>query len=984
MLRSVHRLKRGGVASSLRWMHSASKGYKVGDEVSGYKVQNVLHVPRLDMTALDLVEPLTEARHIHIGRDDPNKVFTVGFKTNPPDLSGLPHILEHTTLCGSEKFPVKDPFFAMLTRSLANFMNAMTGLDYTFYPFSTTNKTDFKNLQSVYLDSVYHPLLRETDFKQEGWRLEKDEKDELIFKGVVYNEMKGMVSDPAYFFHERHLRSIYPSLQSSGGDPAYITDLKWKDLKEFHESRYHPSNSISFTYGDMDLKEVLAPIYNVVKGFKKQEFKLGVRQPLEFEQNQKCQVKGPFDPLFDESRQHKMSLSWVVADSNDLDTVALWKVLSLLLMSGHSSPFYKALIDGGVGTDFTVNSGLDDLPGKSIFSIGLQGLSDDNLELFKKTVFDVLKDIAQNGIPQDRVQAIINQVELSYREVEANYGLNMISKIIPRVFNDTDVFGLIDDEKLLTSFKNTLERNPNVFKQKVTELLEKPYFEFLMEPTESYETDMVKEEETRLANKIGGLNETERAEANTPMPEKEEGDLTVLPTLTTNDISPEITPIEVKKEKINSVNLFVRETGTRGVSYIQILKNLCNLPAELRPYLPLYTSALTNVGTSDHSMSELENLIRLNTGSVDVSVAVRNSHGNSPELNLALGGSGLEEKTPFIYEYLDQFLFKAQLDNVEKLRPLIQGSAASLMSELSQSGHSYARRHAAAGILPKRRLDESLSGIEQVQLVKDTAALDEDQLREQLVPKLKAINEYAIGAAPIDAGLTFSPNPDNLPTNKKHLSDLVGKFTPSPSSTSTLDISPLGNQNTLFQLPFAVSYAGVALKGADYGHPDSAALRILSSILTHKYLHPEIREKGGAYGGGAVYSGLDGILEFFSYRDPNPVNTIAVIQKSGEWAAMRDFTQQELLSAKLNAFQGLDAPIPPRSEITYELMYGLTNEMRQKKREDILAVTLDDVKRVAQQYLIPALSNFQSANATVLGPAQKDFSQNDWNLVEIN
>lgn len=981
-------------------MHTASQGYKVGDVVSGYEIKRVVHVPRLEMTALDLIEPSTDARHIHVGRDDPNKAFTVGFKTNPPDLTGLPHILEHTTLCGSEKFPVKDPFFAMLTRSLANFMNAMTGLDYTFYPFSTTNMADFRNLQSVYLDSVYHPLLRKDDFKQEGWRLERevagDESSPLIFKGVVYNEMKGMVSDPAYFFHERHLRSIYPSLQSSGGDPQHITELKYQDLKDFQNSRYHPSNSISFTYGDMDLGEALNPIYNVVKGFDKQDFKLGIKQPMEFSENQKVQVTGPFDPLFDESRQHKMSLSWVVADSNDLETVTLWRVLSLLLMSGHSSPFHKALIDSGIGTDFTVNSGLDDLPGKSIFSIGLQGLSPENLELFKQSVFQVFEDIKQNGIPQDRIQAIINQVELSYREVEANYGLNLISKILPRVFNDTNVFDIIDDEKLLESFKTTINENPDVFKQKITELLNKPHFEFLMEPTESFETDMAQEEQERLAKKVESLTEEEKLEAETPMPEKEEGDLSVLPTLTTNDISPEMKHIDVSKypSLLNgAASIYTRETGTRGVSYVQILKNLSNLPQELRPYLPLYTAAMTNVGTTDYEMSELENLIRLNTGSVDASLSVRSDPsivGSAPELYLALGGSGLEEKTSFIYEYAKQFLFKAQLDNVPKLRPLIQGSAASAMSELSQSGHAYARRHAAAGILPKRRLDETLNGIEQVQLIKDCAGLDDAQLAEQIVPKLQAINEYAISSSPVQTGLTYSPNQANLETNKSLLSDFISNFSPNGNSSgdasSAISLSPSEDKKTFFQLPFAVSYAGVALKGAEYGNPDSAALRVLSSILTHKYLHPEIREKGGAYGGGAVYSGLDGIMEFFSYRDPNPVNTISVIQKSGEWAAMKQFTQQELLSAKLNIFQGLDAPIPPRSELSFEFAYGLTNEMREKKRQDVLAVTLDDVRRVAEQYLVPALSNnLQSASATVLGPTPDDglTSSGGWNHIEI-
>lgn len=972
--------------------------YKVGSTISGYNVENVVEVPKMAMVAVELREPNTGTRHVHVARDDPNNVFTIGFKTNPPNLTGLPHILEHTTLCGSKNFPVKDPFFAMLNRSLANFMNAMTGLDYTFYPFATTNHTDFQNLQRVYLDAVYNPLLRRKDFNQEGWRLEREDPEDpnsrLIFKGVVYNEMKGMMSDPSYYFYERFLRAIYPSLHSSGGVPSQITNLKYEELVEFQKTRYHPSNAMSFSYGDMPVEKVLAPLYDVVSSMGQQPLDSGVRKPVSLRQVINVETDGPIDPLFDENRQHKVSLTWVVTDSKDLDQLSVWKVLSMLLTSGHSSPLHRALIDSGIGTDFSVNTGLDELPGKGMFTVGLQGLSEETIPKFKEAVFNVLRDVAENGFPEDRLQAIINQVELSYREVEANYGLGMVSKLVSKVFNGVEPLDLVDDEKILDRFKNIVRTNPDVFKNEIDKmLLNKPYFEFTMNPSPTHEEEVAAEEERRLDKVVSNLSkeeveEVDRAAKEAAEASKKEDDLSVLPTLSQEDIDRTKPPIEVSKESNGKgVNYFVRQTDTRGITYVQLLKNIHNsIPAHLSPYLSLFSYALTNVGTKDHDMSELENLIRLNTGGVDANLIARGDPRDSDKvtINFSVNGSSLDEKVSHVYEYMEQFLFKSRIDNVDKLRPLIQGIAASAMSDLSNSGHAFARRHAGASVSPKKRLDELLNGIEQVRFIKSVSAMDDAELRSKVVPHLEELSALVGKRTDLDAGLTFSGN-EQLEINKGHIEGLQAKFGDvAATPASPLDLSLLPLRKTLIKLPFSVSYAGVVLRGANFTHPDSAPLRILASLLTHKYLHPEIREKGGAYGGGAGYSSLDGTFEFFSYRDPNPVNSLATISNSGKWVVGKDLTERDLLSAKLSVFQGLDSPLSPRSEINFELIHGLNNELRQEMRERILAVTLDDIKRVAEKYLIPSLDNFKASGVSVLGPSNDAFTGEDWSHLEVN
>ncbi|CAN6660880.1 presequence protease, mitochondrial [Trichomonascus vanleenenianus] len=935
------------------------------------------------MTAVELAHDKSEARHLHLAKKDTNKVFSIGFKTNPPDLTGLPHILEHTTLCGSKQYPVKDPFFSMQTRSLANFMNAMTGLDYTFYPFATTNETDYKNLQKVYLDAVFHPLLRESDFRQEGWRLEKevpgDDESSLIFKGVVYNEMKGMMSDPSYIFNEKFLRSIYPSLQSSGGDPAFITDLRYEDLVEFQKTRYHPSNSFTLSYGDMELGEILSSVNDTIESFSKEQSSHAVLQPIDIHENKTIVAKGPVDPMFDQSKQHKYSLSWIVGDSGDLKEMVVWKVLGLLLTYGHSSPLHKVLIDGGIGTDFSPNTGFQDLPGKTIFSVGLQGCSEESLEQFKEAINGVFLDIAENGLPREQVEAIINQVELSQKEVDSNFGMSMVYKVFPRVFNTNSIIESLDDEKLLNTFKQEYENNRRLFQDAVQNiLLSQPHFEFVMTPDAEFEAASAEEEQVRLAKKIEECNG-----APEEVPVTDKGDEEVLPTLTSEDLSSQEPSIEVQKHQGNTI--FVRETNTRGLIYTSITKDMSHLPIELLPVMSLFATALSNVGTKSHTAAELENLIRLHTGGVDASISTM-GHAQAPfessSLKLNLSGTSVEEKSKYLFDFFQQYLLEANFDNVEKLSQLIQSSASNAMADLSHSGHSYAVRHASAAVTPKKRLDELLNGMEQVFHIKMLAEKSPEQLGDFIMPKLKKIADIASSRSSWISGVTYSPSPDTLSANVGHFNNFLStlKQQDSPDVHNLNKLNPLHATQSYFKMPFGVSYVGGALKGAAYDHKDSAALKILSSLLTHKHLHPEIREKGGAYGGGAIYSSLDGLFQLYSYRDPHPSNTISVVKSCGDWVLGTQFTDRDLLAAKLYVFQALETPIAPKAEIAYEYLYGLTNEMRQKKREDLLRVTLDDVKRVAEKYLING-----SLSLSVLGQDPKgDFTeQKGWTINEV-
>ena len=530
---------------------------------------------------------------------------------------------------------------------------------------------------------------------------------------------------------------------------------------------------MTFSYGDIALEDVLDPVSQVISNFDKQVLNFPILQPLELNAGKVCQVEGPVDPLFDPDKQHKASLSWIVGDSNDIEDLCFWKALSLLLTYGHSSPLYKALIDSGIGTDFSPNTGAQDLPGKTIFSVGLQGISKTSIEQFKKSLFMSLDNIVDKGIEKSHLDSIINQLELSYREVDANFGLSILYKLISRVFNGADSFKVIDDKQMLDTFKKNLLENPRLFQDKVKKhLVDSPYFEFVMAPDENFEGKLESEEAQRLQTKIDELKGSSQSSNDESIAHY--GEVSILPTLSTGDISPTEHPIEVKRAK-SKFELFVRDTNTQGLKYVHVLKDLSNFPMHRLGALSLYSDAMMNVGTDDYSMAELENKIRLSTGGIDSSLHVRGdaNDADSFKLQLLLSGSSHEDKEAFIYEYMHQVLAKPNFKNIDKLKQLIQANAANAMGALSQNGHRFAMRNAAAGLSRKSAVEEVLNGMEQIQAVQLLAGLDDNELSEIIYPLLAQIAKD-VYRLPLLVGLTRDNHSSTNLDLDAHLTQLVG------------------------------------------------------------------------------------------------------------------------------------------------------------------------------------------------------------------
>ncbi|KAH3676098.1 hypothetical protein WICMUC_002395 [Wickerhamomyces mucosus] len=975
-------------ASSYNQIKSLRK-YPVGSSLHGFEIKRVLPVPELSLTAVDLLHTRTNASHLHIERDDPNNVFSIGFKTNPPNATGVPHILEHTTLCGSYKYPVRDPFFKMLNRSLSNFMNAMTGHDYTFFPFATTNHKDFENLRNVYLDSTFNPLLKKEDFYQEGWRLENedvnDKNSPLTFKGVVYNEMKGQVSNSSYLFWIKFQESIYPSLNNSGGDPTKITDLTYEDLLDFHQENYHPSNAKTFTYGLLPLNETLNALDKEYLQFGKRNIKNIVKEPIKLENSKTVTVKGPIDPMAPIDKQLKASITWKAGKPEDIYESFCLKILSNLLSDSHSSPLYQALIESGMGDDFTVNSGFESQTSANFFTVGLQGLK--SIEDLEIKVNEILKEYSVKDFDDNKVQGILQLLELSKKDQKSNFGMNILYGVLPGWVNNVDVFDTLAFDEVIEQFRSEYQRG-NLFQNLIEKyFLNKPVFKFVMEPIETFEAEVKSEEENRLKLKIEQLEEEDKDiifERGQALAEKqsEVEDLSSLPTLKVSDIPRKAEIKETSISEIDHTQIHKRITDTNGITYVRASREI-NIPYELYPYLSLFSDALTNLGTSTQSMGEIEDEIKLYTGGLSSSISVHSSPVDlKPSLKFNFGGLALNSNSHHIYRIWENLLLNTNFNNKEKLSTLIRLLSSNNISGVAESGHSFARGYASASVSQTKAISESINGIDQLQFLNKLSGWvqDDSTFQTEIIDKLNLLKQYLINSH--DLRFMITGDESNVLENEKYVSSFLSKI---PSTEKSLDHQltsnfPIStNINSYIKLPFQVGYSSKVFQGVPYTHEDGAKLQVLSNLLTFKHLHKEIREKGGAYGGGASYGALDGLFSYYSYRDPKSLKSLDTFAKAGEFALNQSWTERDLEEAKLTIFQGIDAPTSAKSEGIAFFREGITNEMKQERRERLLDVDVNDVKEAAEKYLIGK----NSSNA-IVGAVENADQVKSWNVVDLS
>lgn len=901
----------------------------------------------------------------------------------------------------------------MLPRSLSNFMNAFTSSDHTTYPFATTNPQDFQNLLSVYLDATLHPLLKEEDFRQEGWRLgpedpralqatpeQKAQLEDIVFKGVVYNEMKGQISDANYLYFIRYKESIIPALNNSGGDPEYITDLTHKQLSEFSKRNYHPSNSKILTYGDMPLDRHLEQIGAVLDGFTKGQADTNVRLPLDLTRGPlNVTVPGPIDTFSSEDKQHKTSASWYMGDSTDIVETFSVGIVSSLLLDGYGSPMYRALIESGLGSSFTPNTGLDPSGKVPIFSVGVTGVSEAEAPTIKQVVQDTFRESIAAGFSDEKVRGFLHQLELALRHKTANFGIGVMEKTISSWFNGSNPMKELAWNDVIEEFKRRYEQ-PRYLESLVEKyLLNDNCMTFTMVGTPSFSQNLDEKEAIRKEKKLAELIEKHGSVENAVSKLSEEelqllmvqedaqtADLSCLPSLRVKDISREKERKPVRESKVDGVDTVWREAPTNGLTYFQAVNAFDDLPDDLRLLMPLFNDCIMRLGTANRSMEQWEDLIKLKTGGISTSPFVVSSptHLDQFKEGLNFSGFALDQNIPEMLEILSTLVMETDFSSPSApamVQELLRLTTNGALDSVAATGHRFAVNAAAASLSRSFWVQEQQSGLEQLQatanLLRDAESSPE-RLQE-LIEKLRLIQSFAISKSS-NLRVRMVCEPESAARNESVLQKWMAglpqvrspRGNPALSSFKPVD-------KAFYDLPYKVYYSGQASQTVPFVDPASAPLTVLSQLLTHNYLHPEIREKGGAYGAGASNGPIKGIFTFMSYRDPNPMNSLKTYQNSGIFARDRAWSEREIEEAKLGIFQGLDAPLSVDDEGTRYFMSGVTHEMDQRWREQVLDVTAKDVNQVADQFLVNA-----SRPVTCVLGEKKDWAGSDWNVRKLS
>ncbi|KAE8752616.1 hypothetical protein FOCC_FOCC000738 [Frankliniella occidentalis] len=960
--------------------------FREGQEIEGFTVTEVGHIPEYHLTAIQLIHKDTGAKYLHVDRKDTNNVFSINLRTTPMDSTGLPHILEHTTLCGSEKFPVRDPFFKMLVRSLATFMNAMTGPDYTIYPFATQNKQDYFNLMSVYLDAVFRPKLSELDFKQEGWRLEhedvNDRSSPIVLKGVVFNEMKGVLSDNSNIFMERFMNSILPShtyAVNSGGDPLVIPNLTHDDLVKFHRNYYRPENARLYSYGTFPLQDNLKFLSSYL--VKHQE--AGVTDtsvPLEPRWSSERREHYSYRPdalAADPQKQSSLAVGWLTADIKNVQENFELEIITELLVKGPNSPFYKTLVEPNIGAGLHPITGFTSQTRDTIFAVGLQGMDSTDFDRVVNIIDNTLADVVKNGFEKERVEEVLHSIELSMRHQSSNFGLSVLFGLAPLWNHDVNIFDALRQADQISKLRSNLKKSPSYLQDKVKEYLVDNSHRLIlsMSPDNDYVEKLSKTEGEILANKVKSLSDDEKELIYKQglllkATQEKKDDLSLLPTLHISDVKDDVERHTLQLINFKNVPIQFAAQPTNGITYFRAVLNTSHLTEEEKNLFSVFCSVAAKMGTKDHDFHEFDHLVQMKTGGLSVGVQSVNHTSDmfAYEEGLMLGSYCLERNFGAMLDLWGKLLNSVTFQNKGRLETLVNDMASDLVNGLIHSGHRYAMLSAGSQISPLAQYQEVAGGVTHINIMKKLAGSDVEPLLSQMVQ----IAQKTFVKDNLRVAVNCMPEILKETESKltSFLESLPGCANSQPKIWTKKEATNVTNEPGIHHvLPFSVNFAAKSVLTVPYIHPDHAVLQVLSKLLSSKYLHPNIREKGGAYGSG-VGVNQSGLLNFFSYRDPNTSATFDIFDNSYSWVVKNEFTDKEIDESKLGIFQSLDAPVAPGSRGNLAFVNHVSYDMFQNYRLQVKNVSRDSILEVASKYLNPESKSITAR--TLIGPENKD------------
>ena len=904
------------------------------------------------------------ARVVYIENDDNNKVFSIGFRTPPSDSTGVPHIMEHSVLCGSRNFPAKDPFVELVKGSLNTFLNAMTYPDKTVYPVASCNDQDFQNLMHVYMDAVFYPNIYEHEeiFRQEGWSYQLDSaEDKLKYNGVVYNEMKGAFSSPEGVLDRVILNTLFPDTSyanESGGDPEVIPELTYEQFLDFHRKFYHPSNSYIYLYGDMDIEEKLHWLDQEYLGkYDREPVDSRIRFQEPFAEMQEKVI--PYSIASEESEEDNTYLSYnkVVGTSLDKELYLAFQILDYALLSAPGAPLKKALTDAGIGKD--IMGSYDNGIYQPIFSVIAKNANEEQKEEFIQVIEDVLRASVKNGIDTKAIEAGINYYEFRYREADFGnypkglmYGLQMMDS------------WLYDEEKpfihieALDTFEFLKKQIGTGYYEELIQkyLLDNPHGAIVIVTPEKgrtarmeaeLEEKLQKYKESLTAEEVEAfVQKTQALEAYQSEPESEEN-LEKIPVLKREDISREIEPIINEEMTLAGVPVIFHEIETNGIGYVDVLFDMSLVEEQDLPYVGILQSVLGIIDTKRYDYGTLFNEINVNTGGISTSLELYNDVTNIREkafkATFEIKGKALYGKLPVAFDMMREILMESKLDDGKRIREILAMLKSRLLMKFQSSGHVTAVLRAQSYASPAAKLKDMTNGIafyETVSYIEEHFEEEKEKLSEKLIDLSKKL------FCGDNMMLSYTAAREGLEGLEEMVEKLKNSLHTRTAEEDKRCVIHCEKKNEGFKTASKVQYVAKAGNFIDLGVAYTGALQILKVIMSYDYLWQNIRVKGGAYG---CMSNFNRIGEgyFVSYRDPNLKRTLDVYDGVVDYLKNFTVSERDMTKYIIGTMSGIDQPMTPASKGERSMnlyMNKVSAEMIREERNQILDAEQDDIR----------------------------------------
>jgi presequence protease len=916
-------------------------------------------IPEIASTAKLYHHDKTGARLLSVLNADENKVFGITFRTPPQTSNGIAHIMEHSVLCGSRKYPVKEPFIELAKSSLNTFLNAFTYPDKTCYPVATTNLKDFYNLIDVYLDSVLYPLIPERTLQQEGWHYELDSPDApLTFKGVVFNEMKGALSSPDDLLGELSQQSLYPDTPyglNSGGDPAVIPDLTYDEFKRFHETYYHPSNAYIYVYGDDPEDERLRLLDEWLEAFEPKEVNSVL--PLQPLWTAPKQIIYPYDSGDSDDAKAYLTVNWLMPESTDPETVLGLSILAHILLATPASPLKKALLDSGLGED-VVGSYQEELR-QGYFTAGMKGVRRENLEQVESVIQATLAELARNGIDPETVVASLNTIEFRLREQNTGHfprGLFLMLNALRPWMYDADPISGLAFETSLQSIK--MKHATGYFETLIqTHLIENPHrtsLHLVPDPEEGKRKEAAETE--RLARAKADLTPAQiekliadvvALKKHQETPDSPEA-LAAIPALMLTDIDPQTKTIPIEVGDLHGAQLITHDLPTNGIVYLDLGFGLHSLPADLLPFVGLMGRLLLQMGTDTQDYVALSQRIGKNTGGIRSGTLLSTIRGSeNSALYFFLRGKATLDKAGELFDILKDVLLTAKLDNRERFKQIVLEDKAGAEAGLIPGGHIVVKNRLSARFNEADWVTEQIGGLENLFFLRQLAEEIEKDWNSVL-GKLETVRRLLVNRDSMVVNVTLDSA--SFGTLSPALATLIEALPAAVADPSTFHLQP-STFNEGLTIPAQVNYVGKGANLYALGYQPHGSVHVIRNYLGTTWLWDKIRVQGGAYGGFSTFDMTCGTFAYLSYRDPNLLASLDNYDATPAFLRNLDLSESELTKTIIGTIGDIDAYQLPDAKGWTSMVRHLTNysdDIRQQIRDEVLGTSIADFKNFAE------------------------------------